>query len=130
MKALKTFYPHESDSTIMIKKDRSEVNNWTDALEYINEELEYLMDIEDRMLQNSELYKQLQLIRRENTLRLGTLYRYEGTMRNAIECDTTACDTYYLNNHEKNRSAYVDHVLKYRDLKSTVLSNILLKAKD
>jgi hypothetical protein len=129
MKTLKPFYPHESDSRIMMKKDRSEVKNWTDDLEYINEELEYLLYIEDRMLHNSELYKQLQLLRRENTLRLGTLYRYEGAMRNAIECDTTECDTYYLNNHEKNRVAYLGHKEKYRNTKSKVLSNILLSAK-
>ena len=129
MNATKLFYNHESDSRIMIKKDKAEVNNWTDDLEYINEELEYLLDIEDRILNNAQVYQQLHDVRRENQLRLGVLYRYEGTIRNAIECDTTACDLYYLNNHEKNRNTYVQHKRKYRDVKEKVLSMVLLNAK-
>ena len=129
MNATKLFYNHESDSRIMIKKDKAEVNNWTDDLEYINEELEYLLDIEDRILKNAQVYQQLHDLRRENQLRLGGLYRYEGAIRNAIECDTTACDLYYLNNHEKNRNTYVQHKRKYRDVKEKVLSMVLLNAK-
>ena len=129
MNATKLFYDHEPESRIMIKKDKAEVNNWTDDLEYINEELEYLIDIEDRMQSGSQLYHQLYALRRENQLRLGVLYRYEGTMRNAIECDTTECDIYYLNNHEKNRNTYVQHKINYRNVKTKVLSMILLNAK-
>ncbi len=129
MNATKLFYTHESDSSIMVKKDKAEVSNWTDELEFVNEELEYLIDIEDRMLNNTELYQQLHMLRRENTLKLGTLYRYESTMGNAIECDTVSCDTYYLNNHEKNRDTYVSHLKKYRDVKKRMLSQVLLKVK-
>ncbi|MBM1107644.1 hypothetical protein JQC67_15920 [Aurantibacter crassamenti] len=128
MNASKPFFSDEIDSRIMIKKDKAEIDNWTNDLEYINEELEYLLDIEDRMLNNSELYQQLHSMRRDNTLRLGSLYRYEGSMKNALECDTVHCDTYYLNNHEKNRSSYLEHLKKYRNIKSKVLSNILLHA--
>ena len=98
-------------------------------LEYINEELEYLIDIEDRMLNSSHLYQQLHDLRRQNQVRLGALYRYERAMRNIIECDTTDCDIYYLNNHEKNRNSYIQHKRKYRELKTKVLSMILLNAK-
>ena len=129
MNATKLFYNHEHDSRIMMKKDRAEVNNWTDDLEYINEELEYLIDIEDRMLNSSHLYQQLHDLRRQNQVRLGALYRYERAMRNIIECDTTDCDIYYLNNHEKNRNSYIQHKRKYRELKTKVLSMILLNAK-
>lgn len=129
MNATKPFYPHESDSKIMVKKDQTEVGNWTNDLEYINEELEYLLDIEDRMLHSSDLYQQLHATRRENTLRLGNLYRYENSIRNSIECDTTACDAYYLNNHEKHRNMYREHLEKYRVMKSKVLSMIVLNAK-
>jgi hypothetical protein len=129
MNTTKPFYDHESDNRIMMKKDSVEVNNWTEDLEYINEELEYLLDIEDRILNNAELYQKLYDLRRENQLRLGILYRYEGTMRNAIECDTLQCDAFYLHKHEKNRNVYVDHVKKYRDVKTKVLSKILLNAK-
>src|SRR5680860_1055729 len=126
MNATKPFYPHESDSRIMVKKDKVEVDNWTDDMEYINEELEYLLDIEDRMINNPELYQQMYTLRRENQLKLRELYGYGNTMRNALECDTTECDAFYLHKHEKNRNVYLEHVKKYRKVKSKMLSKILL----
>ncbi|MBD0852208.1 hypothetical protein [Maribacter arenosus] len=129
MNATKLFYNHESDSSIMIKKDKAEVSNWTDDLEYINEELEYLLDIEDRMLNNAVLYQELQTLRRENVLNLRTLYRYEGVIKVAIECDTVECDAFYLSKHERNRNLYLAHKKKFRYVKLKVLSNILLEAK-
>lgn len=129
MNDTKLFYTHEPDSRIAIKKDKAEVNNWTDDLEYINEELDYLLDIEDRMLNNRRLYQQLHEIRRENVLKLGILRRYENNMQNAMECDTTECDAFYLRNHEKNRGLYGEHLKKYRFLKTKVLSKILLNAR-
>ena len=123
------FYEHESDSKIMLKKDRTEIRGWTERVEYINEELQYLLDIEDRMMNNANLYTQLHSMCRENVLLSSVLYRYETSMRNASECDTTACDAYYLNNHEKNRNTYVQHKRKYRDVKEKVLSMVLLNAK-
>ncbi|HET8736537.1 MAG TPA: hypothetical protein VFM69_08050 [Pricia sp.] len=130
MNTTKPFYSHEPDGRIMIKKDKAEVRNWTADLEYVNEELEYLLDIEDSMLNNPELYRQLRSLQRENQLKLGALYRYDGSMGNAIECDTTECDAYYLHNHEKNRTIYTAHVHTYRELKKRVLSKILLNAKN
>tara|TARA_R110001632_G_scaffold85411_2_gene187494 strand:+ start:99 stop:491 length:393 start_codon:yes stop_codon:yes gene_type:complete len=129
MKAVKLYYSHESDNRIMIKKDKIEIDNWTDDLEYINEELEYLLEIEDRMLNNTILYQELETLSRENILNLRALYRYEGTVRDAIECDTIECDAFYLSKHERNRKLYLEHKKKYRDIKSKVLSNILLEAK-
>jgi len=129
MNDTKTFYAHESDSGIMVKKDKSEVANWTDDLSYVNEELEYLLNIEDQMLQNPELYQQLLAVRRENTLRLAILHRYESTLGKAIECDTVACDAYYLHHHEKNRNAYLEHLKNYRTIKKRVLSKILSKVE-
>ncbi|MFD0799176.1 hypothetical protein ACFQZJ_17000 [Maribacter chungangensis] len=125
MNATRPFYSHEPDDKIMIKKDQLEIGNWTDDLEYINEELEYLLDIEDRIINNAQLYQNLHEIRRENQLRLGELYRYEGNIRNARECDTAACDAFYLYNHEKTRTNYMAHLKKYRSIKSKIFSQIL-----
>lgn len=122
------FYEHEADSQIMLKKDKVEVDGWTDSLEYINEELQYLLDIEDRLLNDSNLYTQLYAMNQENTLKSSALYRYITSLRNARECDNMACDAYYLNNHEKHRNLYLEHLKNYRTLKSKVLSKILLHA--
>jgi len=125
MNNTKLFYSHEPDSNIMIKKDRAEVNNWTEDLEYINEELEYLLDIEKRMLNNQQLHE----LRRENQLKLGVLYKYENSIQKAIECDTTECDAFYLHKHEKTRDIYIDHVKKYKTAKLKMLSKILSTIK-
>ncbi|MDE3742599.1 hypothetical protein [Maribacter polysaccharolyticus] len=68
-------------------------------------------------------------MRRENTLKSGTMYRYETSKLNAHECDDMACDAFYLNNHEKHRDLYLEHLRKYRALKRKVLSKILSKVK-
>lgn len=130
MKATKLFYGHDSDSMIMIKKDKVEIDTWTNDLEYINEELEYLLDIEDRMLNNAILYQELQTLSKENILNLRALYHYKDDVRNAIECDTVEYDDLYLGKHEKNRKLYLEHKEKYRNLISKVLSSILLVTKD
>lgn len=80
MNGTKKIYAHESDASIMAKKDKAEVVNWAEALSYVNEELEYLLNIGDRMLHNKELYQQLLHLRGDNTLHLATLHRYESSL--------------------------------------------------
>ncbi|MEO9893167.1 hypothetical protein [Aurantibacter sp.] len=130
MKATQSFYPYEIDRKVIMKKDKAELNNWTNDLEYINEELEYLLMIQEQFLNNSNLYQQLHSIRRENTLKLGSLYRYEGGIRNVMNDNAAYCDSFYFNNHEKNRNMYLEHLTKYRTIKSKVLSKIAVDAKD
>jgi len=129
MIASKHFYPHESDKRIMMIKDRLEINNWTNELEFLNKEIDFYLDIEDHMIQSAKLYQELNGMRRENALMLASLYRYDNTINKAIECDTVECDAYYLNHHEKKRDAYLALVQNYRNLKLKILSQILLNAK-
>tara|TARA_R110001632_G_scaffold119472_2_gene232019 strand:+ start:124 stop:426 length:303 start_codon:yes stop_codon:yes gene_type:complete len=98
-------------------------------MEGINEELQYLIQLEKRFLGNPSMHQRLLVVQRENQLRLGTLYRYERTMVNAIECDTMECDAYYLNTHEKNRDGYMNHLQSYTQLKLQLLSKILGRFK-
>lgn len=125
MSASKLFYSHEPDSHIMIKKDRAEISNWTEDLEYINKELEYFFTIEKQLFTKQQLTE----LRRENQLKLGVLYKYESALRQAMECDTTACDAYYLHRHEKTRDIYIEHVKKYKAAKLKVLSKLLSTIK-
>ncbi|SIS90229.1 hypothetical protein SAMN05421766_104760 [Zobellia uliginosa] len=129
MNVSQPFYAHEPDSRIMMEKDKVEISGWTEHLEFINEELDYLMDIEDRMLNNSQLYQQLQELQRENRSHIGKLYKYKMNIGNIIECDTAECDAFYLHKHEASRKLYLEHVKKYRNIKTQVLSQILLHAK-
>jgi hypothetical protein len=130
MKQVGRPYYHESINNILSKKDKLEIGNWTDNMELINEELQYLIPLEKRLLGNTSLQQRLLALQRENQLRLGTLYRYERNMANAIECDTLECDAYYLNTHEKNRDGYMEHLKNYSQLKLMLFSKILDQYKN
>ncbi|BDW93521.1 hypothetical protein MACH07_23530 [Flagellimonas marinaquae] len=130
MKQVGRPYYHESVNNILSKKDKLEIGNWTDNMELINEELQYLIPLEKRLLGNTSLQQRLLALQRENQLRLGTLYRYERNMANAIECDTLECDAYYLNTHEKNRDGYMEHLKNYSQLKLMLFSKILDRYKN
>ncbi|WP_282116755.1 hypothetical protein [Cellulophaga baltica] len=43
---MRTFNPTESDHLIFLKKDKAEIENWIEQLEFINTELEYFTEIE------------------------------------------------------------------------------------
>lgn len=120
----KLFYDHEADSIIMMKKDKAEIENWISDLEFMNNEIEYLMKIEHKILNNASIRENLLTVRRENTLVLGVLYKYEANQRNVIECDNMKCNAFYLNSHEKSRNSYLKHIQRYRELKLFVLSKI------
>ncbi|MDC6386732.1 hypothetical protein PP180_15215 [Muricauda sp. SK9] len=119
------FNDHEADDRIMLKKDKVEVGHWAESLEHIDEEIRMLLALEDRFLNDTALHVELLALQRENTLKSGMLYRYENAMRNAWECDDMACDTYYLNKHEKHRELYMEHLKSYRKLKSKLFSRLL-----
>ncbi|NYJ27855.1 hypothetical protein [Allomuricauda sp. ARW1Y1] len=117
-------YFHDSLSRIISKKDKLEITNWTETMEWINEELQYLISLEKRLLGNPAFQQRLLEVQRENQLRLANLYRYERNLANAIECDTMECDAYYLNTHEKNRDGYMNHLKNYNQLKFLLLSKM------
>ncbi|WP_318345811.1 hypothetical protein [Flagellimonas baculiformis] len=119
------FNGHDADDRIMLKKDKVELGHWIKSLEYIHEELGLLLALEDRFLEDSMLHVELLALQRENTVKSGMLHRYENAMRNAWECDDMACDTYHLDNHEKHRELYVEHLESYRKLKCKVFSRLL-----
>ncbi|MGS2764916.1 hypothetical protein [Sinomicrobium sp. M5D2P9] len=121
----KPFYTHEDDRLILKKKDKVEVGNWLEHLEFIGREIEYLIPLESRTPGNDQLSRELYTIRRENTLHMAALCRYEHSLMNALECDNMECDAFYLNNHEKNRSSYTGHLRKYEALKTRVFARLL-----
>lgn len=120
----KVFYDHDADSIIMMKKDKAEIENWISDLEFTNNEIEYFLKIEFKILNNTGIKENLLTVRRENTLILGILYKYEANHKKVIECDDMRCNAFYLNNHEKIRSTYLKHLQRYRELKLHVLTKI------
>ena len=123
------FNAHEADDHIMWKKDGLEVGQWIESLGFIDQELGFLIELEDRFVEDPELYALIQEKRRENTFVSGELFRHESAMKNALECDDLACDIYYLDHHEKQRGLFMEHLRSYRPLKSRLFSKILQDPK-
>lgn len=124
------FSAHEADQHIMWKKDGLEVDQWTESLGFIAEELALLIGLADRYLKDADLRARLLEKRRGNIFLTGELFRYENAMKNALECEDLACDTFYLDNHEEQRIQYLGHLQGYRQLKMELYSKLLQSRED
>ncbi|QXP50654.1 hypothetical protein H0I25_04285 [Cellulophaga sp. HaHa_2_95] len=122
---MRTFHPTESDHLIFLRKDKAEIENWIEQLEFINTELEYFTEIEHKILKDNAINQLIQTLKRGNTLKLGILYRCESNMSKMKECDNMQCDAYYLNNHEKNRVSYIEHMKLCYTLKTKIYDSLL-----
>ena len=122
------FYSHEEEGSIMKKKDKLELNNWIDSLEFITNELELLLEIEDKVIRNDNAYKELSTLKNDNSIILSSLFQYKNATNKTPECDTMECDNFFMANHEAKRDSYIKHIQNYRSAKTKTLSMILLKA--
>ncbi|SNQ42333.1 MULTISPECIES: hypothetical protein [Cellulophaga] len=123
----KLFYNHEEDRSIMMKKDKEELRNWISNLEFIAEELGYLIEIESRIANQKTIKQELHNLQKENAEMVVEMRRYNNTTLGNLECDTVECDAFYLENHERKRTEYLAHIRKYRKTKTKTFSLILLK---
>lgn len=123
----KLFYNHEEDRSIMMKKDKEELRNWISNLEFIAEELGYLIEIESRIANQKTIKQELHNLQKENAEMVVEMRRYNNTTLGNLECDTVECDAFYLENHEKKRTEYLAFIQKYRLTKTKTFSLILLK---
>ncbi|EIJ37405.1 hypothetical protein [Galbibacter orientalis] len=122
----KLFYSHDNDSQIMIRKDKEEVENWTNHLEFINNELNFFIKIESQLIKDPVISKELNDLRRKNAIALKDLYRYDVSLGNRTECDTVDCDTFFLSNHEKSRKIYLGFLEILQSFKITFYSKMLI----
>ncbi|SMC44532.1 hypothetical protein [Cellulophaga tyrosinoxydans] len=125
MNGTKKIYATDSDKVIMFKKDNTEIKNWIENLEFVNEELEYFDKIEQKILRNTTINQFIKTSKRNTTLELSKLYRYENNMSKIMECDNIQCDTYYLNNHEQNRRTYLELLVQLNSLKMKIYEDLL-----
>lgn len=123
----KLFYNHEEDRSIMMKKDKEELRNWISNLEFIAEELGYLIEIESRIANQKTIKQELHNLQKENAEMVVEMRRYNNTTLGNLECDTVECDAFYLENHERKRNEYLAHIRKYRKTKTKTFSLIILK---
>lgn len=121
------FYVHDTAEQILQKREHIEINEWTEELEAIEKELQYVLKVQEQLLGNMELDGVLRVLRRENTVLLASLNRYLMDKAKAVECDTLECDMYHLHHHEKSRGMFREHLKKFRNAKESVLLGVLGK---
>ncbi len=122
-----TFYMHDTIEQILQKREHIEINEWIEELEAIEKELQYVLKVQEQLLENKELDGILRVLRRENTILLANLNRYLMDKAKAVECDTLECDMYHLHHHEKSRGMFREHLKKFRKAKESVLLGVLGK---
>ncbi|SRR5699024_3655758 len=119
------FFNHESEGEITNIKDTFELKNWTNHLDYIKKEIEYLEALIKKHSNDTDLLKAIDEQQQKNSEELSTLYNYAPTIAESQECDDVDCDIFYLNKHEEYRNRYIQYLEDYRKLKTKVYEALL-----
>lgn len=103
------------DKNLLLQKDLIEVQYWQTKLEENHKELDYLLVIHKQILKTADIAYALQQIRREHTLMMAGICKYEQKLKNALR------ESYYdfaLNKaHEKKRVEFQNSDQKFFELK-------------
>lgn len=83
MHTIKVSYTAKPERRDMKKKDKVVTGFRTDDLEHVNEELEYLLDIEDKMMHRANLYQRIAVFQKANLLKPRGFKRYGNTLQKA-----------------------------------------------
>jgi benzoyl-CoA reductase/2-hydroxyglutaryl-CoA dehydratase subunit BcrC/BadD/HgdB len=105
-----------------------ELDNWINHLKYIKKELNNLISICNKELNNKlgddKVVERFQKKEVENEALLNALLKYDKSRDNIIECEDTLCDMIYITEHESYRRSYLYHLDKYRRLKDEFFNKV------
>ncbi len=104
----------------MVNDLRQDIDGWVKGLKHIHWELDSLLASEDTTRGIEGLREKLIALRKENKMLLRSLNIYRSSLEKAIECDTMACDAFFMKNHQANQNRYQKYLEKYRYLKSSI----------
>jgi benzoyl-CoA reductase/2-hydroxyglutaryl-CoA dehydratase subunit BcrC/BadD/HgdB len=129
MITLKTeIFHHDSDVDVTHKINTMELDNWINHLKYIKKELNNLISICNKELNNKlgddKVVERFQKKEVENEALLNALLKYDKSRDNIIECEDTLCDMIYITEHESYRRSYLYHLDKYRRLKDEFFNKV------
>lgn len=127
----KEIYYHDSEIMVTHKINSTELDNWINHLNYINKELNNLIDLcgEDLngKINEESVSEKLHKKKSENETLLRALQKYLLSREKIVECEDTHCDMAYIKNHESYRWSYLYHLDKYRRLKDEFFRELLSK---
>lgn len=110
-------YKVNTHRRLCIRKDAIELNQWIDMLENINTELDAIIRIEKKFLNNHTIVSNIKGLRRTNTLNMGTLCQYEQQLKKEYEYGTREYDVTRAKEHEKRREVYLQSLQDFQKLK-------------
>ena len=123
-------YSHDTDEQITHKNNITELNTWTNHLQYIDKEI---LNFNNLSLINQERYRALGMIerlekkRQQNLIQLQNLEKYAEQLRLTVECEDVACDMFFISSHENYRKEYMHHLKAYRELKEDFFDKLMKK---
>ncbi|WP_435133605.1 hypothetical protein [Formosa sp. A9] len=116
----------EAKRRLLLQKDFLELQQWMDTVEYIHEELNIFGIIEKQLIINTAVASNIQALRRENTLVLSNLCRYEQQLKNELEYGKNDYNHIRSKDHERQQAFFKNHISDYRKLKKSVY-NLMLR---
>ena len=123
-------YNHDTEETITFKNNYIELDNWIIHLEYIDKEINNLLNLSKTelisVLEHQPVLTKLSIKKEENRINLKAFVKYKNSLPQAAECEDTDCDMFYVNEHERCRKVYMNHLEKFRNVKEEYF-NILSK---
>lgn len=123
-------YDHDSPEAITFKNNSIELDNWIAHLEYIEKEINNLLNLSNgelsNVLEQQPVLMKLSIKKEENRISLNAFRKYKNSLPQATECEDVDCDMFYVNEHERFRKIYLYHLEKYRRVKEEYF-NILNK---
>lgn len=122
-------FMHDDELDISHKINSIELDNWINHLSYVKKELNNLTTFynkqhQNKRLHNEEILKDFEMKTVDNDVILFSLMQYKNSREKLMECDSTACDMSFINEHESCRTVYMSHIEKYRALKDQFFSDI------
>ncbi|MCB0448006.1 MAG: hypothetical protein KDD03_10945 [Gelidibacter sp.] len=124
----KTFN-HDTDVDVVHKYNSIELKAWINQLQYIDKEIDKLLNLYAQSIQNREIPEGTLVLfskRKEANKQLyETVLKYSNIYSNAAECDDIQCDMAYLEEYERLRKSYQYHLTRYQKLKDTLYDNAL-----
>jgi hypothetical protein len=122
-------YTHDTDVEVVHKYNSIELRGWINQLQYIDSEIDKLLNLYASSLKNSEIPESTLTLfskRKEvNKLLYETVLKYSNIYSNVWECDDIQCDMAYLEEYDRLRKSYQYHLTRYQKLKDSLYDNTL-----
>lgn len=115
---------HDSDVDVLHKYNFIELKGWVNQLQYIDSEVDKLLNLYAQSVHTEELPERVLLLfskRKEaNRQLLETVLSYSTTYKKVMDCDDLECDMVFLDEYERLRKTYQYHLGKYQRLKDSL----------